>query len=67
MLARQKERTAMMEQRVAALNSFYSVLSPEQKKVFDEKAARMQHRFGRHGGMHGDMHGGQRGGDAARG
>jgi Spy/CpxP family protein refolding chaperone len=52
---------------VAALNSFYSVLSPEQKKVFDEKAARMQHRFGRHGGMHGDMHGGQRGGDAARG
>jgi Spy/CpxP family protein refolding chaperone len=63
MLARQKERTAMMEQRVAALNSFYSVLSPEQKKVFDEKAARMQHRFGGHGGMHG----GHRGGDTARG
>jgi Spy/CpxP family protein refolding chaperone len=63
MLAMQKARTAAMEQRVAAMNSFYSVLSPEQKKVFDEKTARMQHHFGRHGGMHG----GQRGGDAARG
>jgi Spy/CpxP family protein refolding chaperone len=61
MIAMQKARTAAMEQRLAALNSFYSVLSPEQKKVFDDKAARMQHRFGRHGGMHGDMHGGQRG------
>ena len=67
MLAMQKARTAAMEQHVAAMNSFYSVLSPEQKKVFDDKAAHMQHRFGRHGGMHGDMHGGQRGGDAARG
>jgi Spy/CpxP family protein refolding chaperone len=67
MLAMQKARTAAMEQHVAALNSFYSVLSPEQKKVFDEKTARMHHGFGRHGGMHGDMHGRQRGGDAARG
>lgn len=65
MLARQKERTAAMEQRVAALNSFYSVLSPDQKKVFDDKAARMQHRFGRHGGEHGGWQ--HRGGDAARG
>ena len=67
MLAMQKQRTAAMEQRVAAMNSFYSVLSPDQKKVFDEKAARMQHRFGRHGGMHGGWQGGQRGGDTARG
>ena len=67
MLAMQKQRMAAMEQRVAALNSFYSVLSPDQKKVFDEKAARMQHRFGRHGGMHGGWQGGQRGGDTARG
>jgi Spy/CpxP family protein refolding chaperone len=65
MLAMQKERTAAMEQRVAALNSFYSVLSPEQKKVFDEKTARMQERFGHHRGMHGE--GQRRGGDAGRG
>jgi Spy/CpxP family protein refolding chaperone len=65
MIERQKQRTAHMEQRLAALNSFYSVLSPEQKKVFDEKSARMQSRFGRHGGMH---RGGQRqGGETARG
>jgi Spy/CpxP family protein refolding chaperone len=64
MLERQKARTAAMEQRVAALNTFYSVLSADQKKVFDEKAARMQSRVGRHGGMHG---GWQRKGEAARG
>ena len=68
MLQRQKARIAQMEQRVAALNSFYSVLSPEQKKVFDDKAAQLQSHMGRHG-MHGGMHGdGKRGGaDAARG
>jgi len=67
MIERQKQRTVFMEQRLTALNSFYSVLSPEQKKVFDEKAARMQSRFGRHGGGHGGwQHGGQRG-DTARG
>jgi Spy/CpxP family protein refolding chaperone len=65
MLAMQKQRTAMMEQRLGALNSFYSVLSPEQKKVFDEKAARMQEHFGHHRGMHGE--GQRRGGDTARG
>jgi Spy/CpxP family protein refolding chaperone len=67
MIERQKARTAAMEQRLAALNSFYSVLSPDQKKVFDDKAARMQSRFGRHGG-HGE-HGGwqHRGGDSAHG
>jgi Spy/CpxP family protein refolding chaperone len=67
MLAMQKARTAAMEQRLAALNTFYSVLSADQKKVFDEKAARMESRFGRHGGGHGGwQHGGQRG-DTARG
>jgi hypothetical protein len=71
MIARQKQRTAAMEQRLAALNSFYSVLSPDQKKVFDDKAARMQSRFGRHGGgehgrgEHGEWQ--RRGGDTARG
>jgi Spy/CpxP family protein refolding chaperone len=64
MIERQKARTAAMEQRLAALNTFYSVLSPEQKKVFDDKAARMQSRFGRHGGHGGWQH---RDGDTARG
>jgi Spy/CpxP family protein refolding chaperone len=69
MLERQKARLAAMEQRVAALNTFYSVLSADQKKVFDEKAARMQSRFGGHGGMHGGWQrgGGQQRGDSARG
>jgi Spy/CpxP family protein refolding chaperone len=66
MIERQKARTAFMEQRLAALNSFYSVLSPDQKKVFDDKAVRMQSRFGRHGGHGGWQHRGQHG-DTARG
>jgi Spy/CpxP family protein refolding chaperone len=64
MIAMQKARTAAMEQRLAALNSFYSVLSPDQKKVFDDKSAHMQSHFGRHGGHGGWQH---RGADAARG
>jgi Spy/CpxP family protein refolding chaperone len=64
MIERQKARTAAMEQRLAALNSFYSVLSPDQKKVFDDRTARMQSHFGRHGGHGGWQH---RGGDTARG
>jgi hypothetical protein len=67
LLERQKARTAAMEQRLAALNTFYSVLSADQKKVFDEKTARMQSRFGRHGGHGGWQHGGQQRGDTARG
>ena len=53
MIARQKQRTAALEQRQASLNTFYSVLSADQKKTFDEKAAH----FGRgHGGRHGWQH-----------
>jgi protein CpxP len=47
-----------------ALNSFYSVLSPDQKKVFDEKAARMQSHWDAMAGHGGWQH---RGGDTARG
>ena len=61
----QKQRTAAMEQRLGAVNSFYAVLSPEQKKTFDDKAARLQGRFGKHGGMRGGWQ--HRGGDTARG
>ena len=49
MIAMQKQRTAEMEASMPALNAFYAVLTPEQKKVFDEKGAR--HRG--HGGWKG--------------
>jgi hypothetical protein len=49
-----KQRTAQMETRLAALNTFYSTLSADQKKVFDEQT---RHFMGGHGmGGHG-MHG----------
>lgn len=49
-----KQHTAMMESRLAALDSFYSVLTPQQKKVFDEQTS--------HGmGGHGFGHRGERG------
>lgn len=50
-LARAKRHIAAMETRLTALNTFYAVLTPEQKKVFDENSM--------HGGrgMHGRMHG----------
>ncbi|WP_296945461.1 Spy/CpxP family protein refolding chaperone [uncultured Massilia sp.] len=57
----QKRRTVAMEQRLGALNSFYSVLTPDQKKTFDDQAGRMQHRWHRGPG------GWQRGADTARG
>jgi ABC-type uncharacterized transport system ATPase component len=44
-----KQRTAAMESHLAALNSFYATLSPEQQKVFDEQT---RHGMGHHGGMH---------------
>ena len=39
MIAMQKQRTAEMEARMPALNTFYSVLTPEQKKTFDAQSA----------------------------
>jgi Spy/CpxP family protein refolding chaperone len=55
----QKQRTAQMEQRLAALNTFYSVLSPQQKQIFDAESAELaQHRFG-HGGHGNWQHRGQ--------
>jgi protein CpxP len=47
-IALQKQHTAAMEQRQGALNTFYSVLTPEQKRTFDAKANRLH---GRHGGQ----------------
>ena len=59
MIAMQKQRTAEMEASMPALNAFYAVLTPEQKKVFDEKA---KHRRG-----HGHGHHGWKGGDKRQG
>lgn len=44
----QKERLAKQEARLAALKTFYAVLTPEQQKTFDQAT---QHE-GRHHGMH---------------
>lgn len=59
MIERQKQRTARMEARLAALNNFYAVLTPEQKKVFDSQA--MRGGFGKHRGHGGPGHHGGRG------
>lgn len=50
MIEMQKQRTAALEQRQGALNTFYSTLSADQKKTFDEKAARFGHGHGMHRG-----------------
>ena len=47
MIAMAKQHTAAMESHLAALNTFYAVLTPEQKKVFDDNTK---------GGMHGGEH-----------
>lgn len=50
MIEHQKQRTDALEQRQAALDTFYSVLNADQKKTFDEKAARFGHGHGMHRG-----------------
>ena len=50
-----KARLAMMETRLDATSAFYALLTPEQKKTFDENGAhRRGHRMGHRmkGGMH---------------
>lgn len=46
-----KQHVAHMETRLAALNTFYATLTPEQKKLFDEQGMWRGHR-GMHKGMH---------------
>lgn len=58
MIEMSKRRTAMMEQRQAALNTFYGTLTPQQQKVFDEQTSRGMGGHGfrgehRQGGMRG--------------
>lgn len=52
MLDLSKQRQERMAEHVAALKSFYAVLSPEQKKAFDE-----HHAGPRHGHRHGPRRG----------
>jgi hypothetical protein len=52
-IAMQKQRTAQMEKRLAATKTFYSQLTAEQQKTFDDAT-----KMGRH---HGKRHGGHRG------
>lgn len=63
-LAMAKARTGHMEAQLAALKSFYAVLTPEQQKLFDENSSRrgwgMRHGRG-HGRGHGHGHGGHDG------
>lgn len=46
MIAMQKQRTAEMEARLPALTTFYSVLTPDQKKTMDQQG---MHHHGGHG------------------
>lgn len=55
MIELSKQRTARMESRLEALNSFYSTLNPDQKKVFDDHT---RHFMGGHGGHHGERQSG---------
>ena len=59
-IERQKQRTARMEARLAALNNLYAVLTPEQKQVLDSKAMRIGGKHRGHRGGHGG-HRGERG------
>jgi protein CpxP len=52
MIALSKQRTAAMESQLAALNTFYAVLTPEQKKVFDQHTMRGLGRHHKGGMMH---------------
>ena len=52
MIAMSEQHTAMMKASIGPLNTFYSVLNPAQKKVFDEHSMGGGHR-GHHGGHRG--------------
>jgi len=68
MIDMQKQHTARMEQQLSALNSFYSVLSPQQKQVFDTESAQLQrYHFGHGRGGRGGHGNWQRGGQTAQG
>jgi Spy/CpxP family protein refolding chaperone len=41
-----KQRVAVMESRLQAVSAFYAVLTPEQKKLFDDNSTQRGHRMG---------------------
>lgn len=53
MLERAKEHQAKMQDRLAALKTFYAVLTPEQQKTFDDSYRHMGQRGMRHQREHG--------------
>jgi hypothetical protein len=59
MQARQTERAAAMTSRIDATRSFYSALTPDQQKLFDNQAQAHMQRTGMHGkhrhGQHNPM------------
>jgi periplasmic protein CpxP/Spy len=58
MRAMRSMRDAEMDKRADAVKTFYAVLTPEQKKVFDsQRMGGGRGHDGKHGDMHGDMHG----------
>lgn len=70
-IARQKERLATEESRLGALKTFYGVLTPEQRAIFDKSAPGQggHGRFGPHGrgfGGHGHGDHGDKPDDAAK-
>lgn len=48
MLERSKEHQAKMQEHLAALKTFYAVLTPEQQKIFDDSHRNMRHHFMQH-------------------
>lgn len=48
MLERSKEHQSKMQERLAALKTFYAVLTPEQQKIFDDSHRNMRHQGMRH-------------------
>lgn len=62
MLALSKERLAKMESRLAALKTFYAVLTPEQKRLVDASHSLMRDKMdkGMHGGMNGKTQEGEK-------
>jgi predicted Fe-S protein YdhL (DUF1289 family) len=53
MIAMSEQHTAKMKAMAGPLNTFYSVLNPAQKKVFDEQTMHGHGRRGGHGGQGG--------------
>lgn len=61
MIAKAREHVAKLEQRAAAVKTFYAALSPAQQKAFDVMSRSHMHGMMRHGAMGGPPKGGMMG------